>query len=147
MWQQDALKVKGLPLYNCQFSRYLHCKLLNNYNTTVKKDLCIGTICTNTVMKHVIFIQLYLFADARNIMFLPAVKAVYVVAVQDHRLTDQVRGQRKSFVLFKPCKSRGLAPHILPTHFFSQRVLTPQSHSNVVEKHRSHNVPNNQQEK
>lgn len=95
-----------------------------------------------------LFIQLYLFADTGNTVFLSAAWTVYVVAVQDHWLTDQVRGHRKSFVLFKPCKSRGLASHILPTHFFSQRILTPQSHSNNVGKDQSLciSIHNNRQE-
>lgn len=59
-----------------------------------------------------------LFVCTGEMVFLSAAQTVHAVAVQDHRMTDQVRGQRKSSVLFKPCKSGGLAPHFLSTHTF-----------------------------
>lgn len=81
-------------------------------------DLCLGSTCTNTVKRNYVFCFIYLFAGT---VWLQASRAVYVEALQDHWQTGRVGGQRKSFVLFRACKSRGLAPCPFPTHTFFLR--------------------------
>lgn len=127
---QDTLKVT-FPLNFNLIASVSHS--LNNYMAVSLEKLEMKPTCVlaqyarNTVMKYIIFIMffihLYLFAGNGKNVFVNC----------PGWLTDQVRGQRKSFVSVKLFKSGGLAPHFsLHTLFFFLAIIWFLSHTVIL---------------
>lgn len=130
MWQQKALNIRMLPLHDCWqqlIYNFYGRRLSSLYNA--QKDILLKVY-------HVCFIYQVVFICCWNLelcvsQLLPRLRYYCIGS-----LTDQIRGQRKSIVLFKLCKSWGLVLHFLLSCFFFPFLKdgTSPSHINLLEK-------------
>lgn len=132
----------------CTFLLDVHwvAKCTESYNATLR----LPTFYADKVFYIYSALDLVVFVCWRRgkLCFRQLPKHFVFAAVWDQWLTDQVRGQRKSFILVQPCKSPGLAPHFLPTLDASlkQKLYCGVEKKLVIMLGSSHNVLDNQRE-